>query len=492
MATTLSLFSIEEEDCFEKFSVFRGTNYPYWKARTETYIQSCDYTVWMFLANETNPSDFKLEYKLNIKALNFLQQAIDSNILNKLSSHESAKIIWSELENIYGSCRPVCLSNNTSAKILARNTCLDNEQALDDMRPSTSKGDSHHKSISETSFNEVSSINDTTCSAKRKVNTTWSDDEDEDESISTMEDYDNPNEVTSETPSQVELLDTISELLNDLKKVRSTNSTLEREIASLSLAHNEMRLENNSLRETNNKLLSEIESLKTKTKEDLEKSLGQESKQLQLNKIEKSICQNKTLEHQKSHVRLNPKVLGNQENHFNKKSTFLKPKETAYNKSTTQYCRRNSLARETHKPSRRQNKVSVVNTHPHITCHYCNLQGHYKFHCPSRKVVGQTLVWVPKSNDTCKTNIKELNHVWVPKDKPKSFIEKIPLKSTLSTRNMNLFNDKGKTPRKNVTENTSRTFNLIGKENHHMNSKYKMETSKTLHRDKMWTIIPKR
>ena len=83
-------------------------SYSSWKQRMRTHIQSTNYALWEIIKKgyvaleiaPTSEDEFKV-FKLNLKAVRMLHEALDEKVFDKIGDLRSAKEIWDKLEQRY-------------------------------------------------------------------------------------------------------------------------------------------------------------------------------------------------------------------------------------------------------------------------------------------------------------------------------------------------------------------------------------------------------
>ena len=89
---------------------FKGTNYPYWKARMEVFLRATDYDVWRVI--QAGPHELPKDEAewtrdqikkstVNYSAINMMQCAIHPEEYSRISACVSAKQMWDKLQTIY-------------------------------------------------------------------------------------------------------------------------------------------------------------------------------------------------------------------------------------------------------------------------------------------------------------------------------------------------------------------------------------------------------
>jgi len=110
--------TIVEGRSISKPPYFDGTNCSEWKERTKIFIQSVDYRLWLVIKNgpkipkksingrevlksedEFNDEDMK-NMEQEAKAKNILYCAINPDDLKRISSCQTAKEMWEELDKL--------------------------------------------------------------------------------------------------------------------------------------------------------------------------------------------------------------------------------------------------------------------------------------------------------------------------------------------------------------------------------------------------------
>lgn len=89
--------------------MFDGTNYVVWCSRTEVYLSSLGYDVWIsvmdgysvFVTPPTNPN-VKREYECNVEAKKVILNGLPDIVSSKVKKCKFAKDIWNRLKKIYG------------------------------------------------------------------------------------------------------------------------------------------------------------------------------------------------------------------------------------------------------------------------------------------------------------------------------------------------------------------------------------------------------
>ena len=114
------------------------------------FIQVYHYRLWHIVLNNIDKIDSNYIY-LNVTAIKILYSALDSHMLNRISSCILAHTIWNKLKNIYEYNLhehvhvDINEFNDISPKILVVKNIVNTNQESNKIELSISKNDSHQK-----------------------------------------------------------------------------------------------------------------------------------------------------------------------------------------------------------------------------------------------------------------------------------------------------------------------------------------------------------